>query len=165
MAHPDAGRLPGVHRLGDLQDVQLPARRHRGGRRADLPPRLRTGLQGRDGVPGRRSRGSGALDRLDREAGAREGSDDGRSGRLAEALGRIAELDAELARTRDQLHEEEAENLQRRAKRSRPELLKGSTRRVETPLGTMDVTITEDDPSQPVEAFTSPGQGAAPPHA
>src|SRR5436309_9145198 len=47
----------------------------------------------------------------------------GGQGALAEALGRIAELDAELARTRDQLHEVEAENLQRRAKRSRPELL------------------------------------------
>src|SRR2546421_11807690 len=52
----------------------------------------------------------------------------GGQGALAEALGRIAELDAELARTRDQLHEVEAENLQRRAKRSRPELLKGPTR-------------------------------------
>src|SRR5205809_7398575 len=37
----------------------------------------------------------------------------------------LAELEAELARTRDQLHEAEAENLQRRAKRSRPDLLKG----------------------------------------
>src|SRR5229473_7334539 len=35
-------------------------------------------------------------------------------GKLAEALGRIAELEAELERTRSQLHESEAENLQRR---------------------------------------------------
>src|SRR5216117_204499 len=82
----------------------------------------------------------------------------GGQGALAEALGRIAELDAELARTRDQLHEVEAENLQRRAKRSRPELLKGSTRRVETPLGTMYVTITEDDRGQPFEVFISLGK-------
>src|SRR3989441_384546 len=73
-----------------------------------------------------------------------QASTTGGQGALAEALGRIAELDAELARTRDQLHEVEAENLQRRAKRSRPELLKGSTRRVDTPLGTMYVTITEE---------------------
>src|SRR5204862_6974488 len=33
---------------------------------------------------------------------------------LAEALGRLAELEAELARTRDMLHDAEAENLQRR---------------------------------------------------
>jgi ribonucleoside-diphosphate reductase alpha chain len=77
---------------------------------------------------------------------------------LAEALGRIAELDTELARTRGQLHDVEAENLQRRAKRSRPELLKGSTRRVESPLGTMYVTITEDDKGQPFEIFMSLGK-------
>jgi ribonucleoside-diphosphate reductase alpha chain len=77
---------------------------------------------------------------------------------LADALGRIAELDAELQRTRDQLHDAEAENLQRRAKRSRPDLLRGATRRVETPLGTMYVTITEDDKSQPFEVFISLGK-------
>ncbi len=76
----------------------------------------------------------------------------------ADALGRIAELEAELSRTRDQLHEVESENLQRRAKRSRPELLRGNTRRVETPLGTMYVTITEDDKGQPFEVFISLGK-------
>src|SRR5579859_166974 len=51
----------------------------------------------------------------------------------AETSGRIAELETELERTRAQLHDAEAENLQRRAKRSRPDLLRGTTRRVETP--------------------------------
>src|SRR5437899_6451493 len=77
---------------------------------------------------------------------------------LAEALGRVAELDAELERTRTRLHDAEAENLQRRAKRSRPDLLKGATRRVETPLGTMYVNITEDDKGQPFEVFISLGK-------
>src|SRR3989442_338198 len=77
---------------------------------------------------------------------------------LTDALGRVAELDAELERTRARLHDAEAENLQRRAKRSRPDLLKGSTRRVETPLGTMYVTITEDEKSQPFEVFISLGK-------
>ena len=77
---------------------------------------------------------------------------------LAEALGRIAELDAELERTRAALHGVEAENQQRRAKRSRPDLLKGSTRRVETPLGTMYVTITEDERGQPFEMFITLGK-------
>src|SRR2546425_822809 len=85
------------------------------------------------------------------------GEEDGQR-QLAEALGRVAELDAELERTRTRLHESEAENLQRRAKRSRPDLLKGSTRRVETPLGTMYVTITEDDRGQPFEVFISLGK-------
>src|SRR5947208_4217038 len=77
-------------------------------------------------------------------------------------MGRIAELEAELARTRDMLHDAEAENLQRRAKRSRPDLLKGATRRVETPLGTMYVNITEDDKGQPFEVFISLGKAGAP---
>src|SRR5256885_12675476 len=77
---------------------------------------------------------------------------------LAEALGRLAELEAELARTRANLHDVEAENLQRRAKRSRPDLLTGTTRRIETPLGTMYVTITEDDKGQPFEMFISLGK-------
>jgi ribonucleoside-diphosphate reductase alpha chain len=70
----------------------------------------------------------------------------------------IAELEAELGRTRKKLHEVESENLQRRQKRSRPELLRGTTRRVETPLGTMYVTITEDDRAQPFEIFMSLGK-------
>ncbi len=80
-----------------------------------------------------------------------------------EALSRIAELETELQLTRERLHDVEAENLQRRAKRSRPDLLKGSTRRVESPLGTMYVTITEDDKGQPFEVFMSLGKagGAA----
>ena len=77
---------------------------------------------------------------------------------LAEALGRIAELDTELHLTKERLHDVEAENLQRRAKRSRPDLLKGSTRRIESPLGTMYVTITEDDRGQPFEVFMSLGK-------
>ncbi len=76
----------------------------------------------------------------------------------AELKATIAELEAELGRTKRQLHEVESENLQRRAKRSRPELLKGATRRIETPLGTMYVTITEDDRGQPFEVFMSLGK-------
>jgi ribonucleoside-diphosphate reductase alpha chain len=52
----------------------------------------------------------------------------------------------------------EAENLQRRQKRSRPELLRGTTRRLETPLGTLYVTVTEDDRGQPFEVFMSLGK-------
>ena len=70
----------------------------------------------------------------------------------------IAELEAELALKGKRLHEVESENLQRRAKRSRPELLRGTTRRLETPLGTIYVTITEDDRSQPFEVFMSLGK-------
>jgi ribonucleoside-diphosphate reductase alpha chain len=81
---------------------------------------------------------------------------------LADARGQVAELEAELARVRRQLHEAEAENAQRRMKRSRPDLLRGTTRRIETPLGTAYVTITEDDKAQPLEVFISIGKAGAP---
>ncbi|MBI4499731.1 MAG: vitamin B12-dependent ribonucleotide reductase [Gemmatimonadetes bacterium] len=77
---------------------------------------------------------------------------------VADLKATIAELEAELVRTRQKLHEVESENLQRRAKRSRPELLRGTTRRLETPLGTIYVTITEDDRGQPFEVFMSLGK-------
>jgi len=81
---------------------------------------------------------------------------------LAETRGQLAELEAELDRVRRQLHESEAENAQRRLKRSRPDLLRGMTRRIETPLGTAYVTITEDERGQPFEVFISLGKAGAP---
>ena len=42
--------------------------------------------------------------------------------------------------------------------RSRPEVLRGTTRRVDSPLGTMYVNITEDDKGQPFEVFISLGK-------
>jgi ribonucleoside-diphosphate reductase alpha chain len=76
----------------------------------------------------------------------------------ADLRGEIAELHAETDRLRKMVHELEAENLQRRQKRSRPESLRGMVRRVETPLGTLYVTITEDDRGQPFEVFMSLGK-------
>jgi ribonucleoside-diphosphate reductase alpha chain len=77
---------------------------------------------------------------------------------VSELKGQLAELAAENDRLRRMVHELEAENLQRRQKRSRPELLRGATRRLETPLGTLYVTITEDDRGQPFEVFMSLGK-------
>jgi ribonucleoside-diphosphate reductase alpha chain len=76
----------------------------------------------------------------------------------ADLHGELAELRAEADRLRRLVHELESENLQRRQKRSRPELLKGSVRRIDTPLGTLYVTITEDDKGQPFEVFMSLGK-------
>jgi ribonucleoside-diphosphate reductase alpha chain len=81
-----------------------------------------------------------------------------RSALTADLRGEIAEIRAENDRLRRLVHELEAENLQRRQKRSRPETLKGVTRRVETPLGTLYVTITEDDRGQAFEVFMSLGK-------
>jgi len=76
----------------------------------------------------------------------------------ADAAEELAQLRAENERLRRLVHDLEAENLNRRQKRSRPDLLRGTTRRMETPLGTLYVTITEDDRGQPFEVFMSLGK-------
>ncbi len=84
----------------------------------------------------------------------------GEASRAAEAdlRGELAEANAELTRLKKIVHDLEAENLNRRQKRSRPEMLRGTTRRVDTPLGTLYVNITEDDKGQPFEVFMSLGK-------
>jgi ribonucleoside-diphosphate reductase alpha chain len=72
--------------------------------------------------------------------------------------GTIAEIQAENERLKKMLFDAEAENLQRRAKRARPNTLRGTTSRMETPLGTMFVNITEDDKGQPFEVFINLGK-------
>src|SRR5439155_1010151 len=89
---------------------------------------------------------------------AMSGSGERSTAAAAELRGQMAELETENERLRRMVQELEAENLQRRQKRSRPELLKGATRRLETPLGTLYVTITEDDRGQPFEVFMSLGK-------
>ncbi|MEK6597164.1 MAG: response regulator SirA, partial [Gemmatimonadota bacterium] len=76
----------------------------------------------------------------------------------ADLHGELAEMRTENERLHKLVHELESENLQRRQKRSRPDLLRGTTRRVDTPLGTLYVTITEDDRGQPFEVFMSLGK-------
>jgi ribonucleoside-diphosphate reductase alpha chain len=82
---------------------------------------------------------------------------------MGDLKGTIAELEAEMERLRKQLFDVEAENLQRRKKRARPDTLRGTSLRKETPLGTMFVHITEDDRGQPFEVFINLGKagGAA----
>jgi ribonucleoside-diphosphate reductase alpha chain len=77
---------------------------------------------------------------------------------VGELMGQMAEKEAEVERLRRALFDSEAENLQRRAKRSRPDKLRGTTHRLETPLGTMFVNITEDDKGQPFEVFITLGK-------
>src|SRR5215207_7922147 len=77
---------------------------------------------------------------------------------IGELQGTLAELRAELDRSKRQLFEAEAENLQRRAKRARPDRLRSTSIRKETPLGTMFVHITEDEKGQPFEVFLNLGK-------
>jgi ribonucleoside-diphosphate reductase alpha chain len=77
---------------------------------------------------------------------------------IGELLGTLAERDAEIERLKKSLYDAEAENLQRRAKRARPDKLRSTSIRKETPLGTMFVHITEDDKGQPFEVFVTLGK-------
>jgi ribonucleoside-diphosphate reductase alpha chain len=93
---------------------------------------------------------AGAKAERDGTAGAR--------GEVGDLKGTIAELEAEMTALRKNLFDAEAENLQRRQKRARPDTLRGTTSRMETPLGTMFVNITEDDRGQPFEVFINLGK-------
>jgi ribonucleoside-diphosphate reductase alpha chain len=99
-----------------------------------------------------------SLPRANERGGGKDRPDRAQAEVLSDLKGTIAELEAENDRLRRQVLELEAENLQRRQKRSRPEVLRGTTRRVETPLGTLYVNITEDDRGQPFEVFMSLGK-------
>ena len=90
---------------------------------------------------------------------AREGKESPAEKRqVGELQGTIAELNAEMERLKKALFEVESENLARRQKRARPDKLRGTTIRKETPLGTMFVNITEDDRGQPFEVFVTLGK-------
>jgi ribonucleoside-diphosphate reductase alpha chain len=87
----------------------------------------------------------------------REGGTDSKR-ELGELAGELAEKNADIERLKKALYDAEAENLQRRAKRSRPDKLRSTSIRKETPLGVMFVHITEDDRGQPFEVFVTLGK-------
>ena len=93
----------------------------------------------------------------DKARADRDGSMEMR-GEVGDLKGTITELEAEITKLRANLFDAEAENLQRRQKRARPDTLRGTTSRMETPLGTMFVNITEDDRGQPFEVFINLGK-------
>ncbi|MFI5246072.1 MAG: response regulator SirA, partial [Gemmatimonadales bacterium] len=77
---------------------------------------------------------------------------------VADLHSAITEKDAELERLKTLLFDADAENLQRRQKRARPDTLRSTSIRKETPLGVMFVHITEDDKGQPFEVFINLGK-------
>jgi ribonucleoside-diphosphate reductase alpha chain len=78
--------------------------------------------------------------------------------RIAELEGTIQELGAEIATLKQKLFEAEAESTMRRQKRSRPDKLRGTTYRKETPLGVAFISINEDEKGQPFEVFITLGK-------
>jgi ribonucleoside-diphosphate reductase alpha chain len=99
------------------------------------------------------------------------------AGDMAAALERLADLEVQNAELEQQNRELGAEveqkslriteleggKLQKVARRERPKVLRGHTRQIESPLGTMYVTINEDDQGRPFEVFVALGKtgGAA----
>ncbi len=89
---------------------------------------------------------------------------------LASAFDRLEELERErevLVEERDEAKERVAElesgMVRQPLTRDRPDRLRGVTRRIESPLGTMYVTINEDEDGRPFEVFVTLGKagGAA----
>jgi ribonucleoside-diphosphate reductase alpha chain len=77
---------------------------------------------------------------------------------MGELQGTLAEITNELDRTKKSLFSAEAENASRRGKRARPDVMRGTTIRKDTPLGTMFVNITEDEKGAPFEVFLNLGK-------
>jgi ribonucleoside-diphosphate reductase alpha chain len=82
---------------------------------------------------------------------------------LADARERLHRYEHRIEELRLQLEDAEARLQTRRHKRTRPAALKGSTRRMPSPLGDLYVTVNEDDGGKPFEVFATLGKagGAA----
>jgi ribonucleoside-diphosphate reductase alpha chain len=118
----------------------------------------------RDGSRDNQVLSTGATDKASAEragVATAEGSLANR-GEMGDLKGTIVELEAEIERLKKQLFDVETENLQSRQKRARPDALRGTSIRKETPLGTMFVHITEDDRGQPFEVFINLGKAGGP---
>jgi ribonucleoside-diphosphate reductase alpha chain len=115
----------------------------------------------RDGSRDNQVLSTGATEQA--KANRESGGVDASRSEVADLHGDLAEKNAELDRLKKALFDAEAENLQRRVKRSRPDKLRSTSMRKETPLGTMFVHISEDDRGQPFEVFINLGKagGAA----
>ncbi len=84
------------------------------------------------------------------------------SEKLDEAQRKLEKLQADLKRAQERAaHLEHQAQSVRRQKRSRPSLLKGSTRKMSSPLGDVFVTINEDEKGSPFEVFATLGKAGS----
>jgi ribonucleoside-diphosphate reductase alpha chain len=81
---------------------------------------------------------------------------------LIGALGRIAELEERLEGREDQIAALEGGMMKQPAVRSRPTMLRGVTRKIDSPLGDMYVTINEDEEARAFEVFVALGKAGGP---
>jgi ribonucleoside-diphosphate reductase alpha chain len=80
-------------------------------------------------------------------------------GALTEAQRKVEALEAELKQARETAAEQTA--VARRQKRKRPDVLKGTTRKMHSPLGDVFVTINEDTAHTPFEVFATLGKAGS----
>jgi ribonucleoside-diphosphate reductase alpha chain len=81
---------------------------------------------------------------------------------LEQAAKKAAQLNEELKRAQERIVSLEHQAQQvRRHKRSRPNVLKGSTRKMASPIGDVFVTINEDDKHIPFEVFATLGKAGS----
>jgi ribonucleoside-diphosphate reductase alpha chain len=93
---------------------------------------------------------------------AQQGQDEETARKLHEAEERVAKLEREMARLRGALSAAEHQASQvRRAKRNRPDVLRGTTRKMTSPLGDVYITINEDESRQPFEVFATLGKAGS----
>jgi ribonucleoside-diphosphate reductase alpha chain len=86
------------------------------------------------------------------------------TGKLAELQARLAKVEAELKSTLGEaarLRSETQSASLRRHKRRRPQVLKGTTRKMNSPLGDVYVTINEDEQHNPFEVFAALGKAGS----
>ena len=77
---------------------------------------------------------------------------------LANLAERITDLEAERSKLEQQVYQLEGEQVRPRRKRVRPDKLRGTTVRKDTPLGVMFINITEDEERRPFEVFINLGK-------
>jgi ribonucleoside-diphosphate reductase alpha chain len=83
-------------------------------------------------------------------------------GKVKELADQLASVQAELKRAKDRAAVAETQaQVVRRQKRKRPDLLRGTTRKMNSPLGDVYVTINEDESHQPFEVFATLGKAGS----
>ncbi len=81
---------------------------------------------------------------------------------LAGALARVDELESELESQGEMIAALEGGFMKQPAMRKRPAILRGVTRKIDSPLGDMYVTINEDEEGRPFEVFVALGKAGGP---
>ena len=81
---------------------------------------------------------------------------------LAGALARVDELAGELEEQGETIAALEGGFMKQPGMRKRPAILKGVTRKIDSPLGDMYVTINEDEEGRPFEVFVALGKAGGP---